>query len=451
VLKQVHQHFYGTCKMAKKKQITVQLRGAKPRKQQSKRQAQKKAQEVGFIGQALRSLGGLGGTALGGMLGAPAAGSAVGSSLGAAISRWLGAGDYTVGTNSIVKSSLKAASSIPMMHNSGQSVVIRHREFLGEVYSSVNFDVKASYILNPGNSRTFPWLSGIAKNFQEYSFKGLVFHYVPASGNAVSGTSPTLGTVMLQTSYRSTDSAPSTKAEMLNEYCSNEVVPMDTMAHPVECDPKENPFNVQYVRTLAVAPGETQLMYDLGVTHVATSGQLAGNNVLGDLWVTYEVELKKPLVSSNVTTEFVSAMVARSGTITTSTLVDNAIVSGNGGFIIAAPGASGFSGNTMTFAPGQTGDYLISVTLSGNLTSLTWNSSPTLVNCLGKAILPTFSSEVDTQVSGTGLSITTATRLFGISILNQSQVPSFTIPTPTTSGTISDVWIMITPVSWPSV
>ena len=63
---------------------------------------------------------------------------------------------------------------------------------------------------------------------------------------------------------------------MINEYCSNEVVPMETMAHPVECDPKENPFNVQYVRTLAVAPGETQLMYDLGVTHVATSGQLAG-------------------------------------------------------------------------------------------------------------------------------------------------------------------------------
>ena len=42
-------------------------------------------------------------------------------------------------------------------------------------------------------------------------------------------------------------------------------------------------------------------MYDLGVTHVAVSGQQANDVVLGDLWVTYEVELKKPILYSNVT------------------------------------------------------------------------------------------------------------------------------------------------------
>lgn len=431
--------------MAKKKQITVQMRPAKARKQPQK----KKAQEIGFIGQALRSLGGLGGTALGGMIGAPTAGSAVGSSLGAAISRWLGAGDYTVGTNSIVKSSLKAASSIPMMHNTNQSVVIRHREFLGEIKSNTNFTVNSSFELNPGNSKTFPWLSGIATNFQEYSFKGLVFHYVPASGNAISGTSPTLGTVMLQTSYRSTDAAPQNKQELLNEYCSNEVVPMETMAHPVECDPKENPFNVQYVRSGDLASNETPLMYDLGVTHVATSGQLASGNTLGDLWVTYEVELKKPIVSSNVTTPFKSSFTRRTGTITTTTLLTGALADGYGGLRFM-PALEGFLNNTFKLQPGQTGTYLVTMTLSGTLTSLTWNNSATYSGCGATQIKADGSTETTAAVTGTGLSITNATRSFGLNITDALAIPTFTFPTPTATGTINEVymWIMPYNVRW---
>lgn len=431
--------------MAKKKQITVQMRGAKPRKKQTKQQTQ--SQNIGFIGQALRSLGGLGGTALGGMIGAPSAGSAVGSSLGAAISRWLGAGDYTVGTNSIVKSSLKAASSIPMMHNTNQSVVIRHREYLGEIKSNTTYTVNGSYELNPGNSKTFPWLSGIATNFQEYSFKGLVFHYVPASGSAISGTSPTLGTVMLQTSYRSTDAPPVSKQELLNEYCSNEVVPMETMAHPVECDPKENPFNVQYVRSGDLGPNETPLMYDLGVTHVATSGQLASGNVLGDLWVTYEVELKKPIVSSNVTTPFKAAFLKRTGTITGSTLLTSMTADGYAGLRFM-PAFDGFNNNTFKLQPGQAGTYLVVIQLSGSMSSMTWNAAATYSGCSGTQIDSSGTDNRAVAVTGTGLYISTATRVFGLSVTDNLATPTVTIPTPSViSGTISEVYMWIMPYS----
>jgi hypothetical protein len=37
---------------------------------------------------------------------------------------------------------LKAATSIPAMHNDGQSVIIRHREYLGEVRGSTTFGSK---------------------------------------------------------------------------------------------------------------------------------------------------------------------------------------------------------------------------------------------------------------------------------------------------------------------
>jgi len=200
---------------------------AKKKKGQKKQRAirAKKQQSVGLLGQGLRALGGLGGGALGGYFGAPGTGSAVGTSLGAALSKWLGAGDYTVVANSM----LRAGPTIPAMHSSGQSIVVRHKEYLGPVVGSANFTVQSVYTLNPGLVASFPWLSRIAACFQEYTFKGAVFHYVPTSGVAISGTNPAIGSVMMQTSYRSTEASPTTKIELLNEYWASEAAPNETL------------------------------------------------------------------------------------------------------------------------------------------------------------------------------------------------------------------------------
>lgn len=157
---------------------------------------------MGALGQAIRTLGGIGGSALGAMVGMPQTGGSVGSSLGASLSKWLGAGDYSVSQNTIVQ---KAAQGIPMMHNTGQSVTVRHKEFVCSIAGSTNFTIQRTLTLNPGLAGTFPWLSGIAQNFQEFNIKGAVFHYVPTSGTAVSSTSSALGSVMIQTTYRSND------------------------------------------------------------------------------------------------------------------------------------------------------------------------------------------------------------------------------------------------------
>jgi hypothetical protein len=230
----------------------------------------------------------------------PSSGASVGSGLGAALSKWLGSGDYQVSSNSMV-SAMKASGSIPMMHKNDQTVVVRHKEFIGEIKSSQNYEVKYALELNPGVAQTFPWLSNIAKNYQEYRFKGIIFHYVPTSGSAIASTNNALGSVMLQTSYRATDAPPDSKRELLNEYWSTETSPAETTCHPIECNPSENPFNIQYVRQTDVPSGDNLLLYDLGRTYVATSGQQADGVTLGDLWVTYEVELKKPVLYSNVT------------------------------------------------------------------------------------------------------------------------------------------------------
>jgi hypothetical protein len=410
--------------------VKLRQKTNKTKRTKAKKQVQKK--EMTLLGAALRGLGGLGGGAIGSLFGSPSTGNAVGSSLGGAISRWLGSGDYTVSTNSIVKQSLKAASSIPMMHNDGQTVVIRHREFLGEIRSSTAFTVQASYELNPGNASTFPWLSGIANKFQEFKFRGVVFHYIPSSGSAISGTSPSLGTVMLQTTYRSSDVAPSSKVEMLNEYCANEVVPHEPMAHPIECDPKENPFNVMYVRTGSPPAGDSKLMYDLGVTHVATTGQLASGNAIGDMWVSYEVELKKPIVASNVTKEVFSTQYIFDGITDVANLFDpTKIVSYTGDIIVVTPG-----NNVLTIPAGRGGRVLIVLRHFG---ASNWTATTTSANAgsLTNCTLAPWCAGTNTAANGTNCtasSLGSAFTAFAVDVTDTTRPASFRVSNPVLTG-----------------
>jgi len=234
-----------------------------------------------------------------------------------------------------------------------------------------------TYPLNPGRLETFPWLSTIARRFQEYSFKGIVFHYVPTSGS-ISSTQA-LGSVMIQTTYRATDAPPVSKTEMLNEYWAAEGAPYDTFCHPIECDPKENPFNVQYVRSADVPTTESKLMYDLGTTYVATSGQSTGGVTLGDLWVTYEVELKKPLITSDVTTSAIVAGRGWTGAALTSANFFTATLNYTDGSLPAS-----FAGRTVILPTGTFGTFYITVTLgstAGFGGALDWSTPSTLTNC----------------------------------------------------------------------
>jgi hypothetical protein len=275
----------------------------------------KKKQEVTAIGQALRALGGLGGGYAGSYLGNPGLGAAAGTGFGAMVSKWLGQGDYTVSANSLLNS-VRPDGTIPSMHKDGQSIVVRHKEFLGEITGSTAYTVQKRFSINPGDPSTFPWLAAIAAQYTEYKVRGMIYHYIPTSGMAVSTTNPALGSVMIQTSYRATEDAPVSKVEMMNEYWATEARPSEAFCHPIECDPKENPFNVQYIRSASVASTENVLMYDLGVTTVATSGCPASGNVLGDLWCTYEIELKKPKLANLNTESALTASIAAQGALT---------------------------------------------------------------------------------------------------------------------------------------
>ena len=384
------------------------------------KKATNKKNEVTRLGAALRTLGGLGGGAVGSLFGAPTTGTSFGTGLGAALSRWLGSGDYKVASNSVVSQSLKGNASIPSMHAEGQSVIVRHKEFVTEVRGNSSFMVRGSYDINPGRAEPFPWLAGVAARFQEYKIRGLVWHYVPSSGTAVSGTNPALGTVMLQTSYRSNDVPPANKNEVLNEYWSSEAVPSEAFCHPIECDPKENPFNIQYVRTDAVPAGDSKLLYDLGTTHLCVSGQQTNDTVLGDLWCTYEIELKKPIVSSNVTSVARSAALAYTGTMDLNSWFNGTEV--NFGTLAVTANVK-----TISFPAQLTGRFLIQVTLiaTTTFTVADLSGTPVTTNC-SLFTMPTGATYYRTVLGGGTPTVNIATLTFAVEILDKSRTASVT-------------------------
>lgn len=274
------------------------FRSIRPKAQKGTKKNKPKS-EITEMGKLIRSIGQLGGGALGSFVGQPGLGGQVGHGLAASLSKWLGQGDYKLNANSLV-TKFEHTGTIPSMHSTSQSTTIRHKEYILDIYvagaAPTAFSTFGSFPLNPGVAGTFPWLSSIAQQYQEYKFKGLIFEYVSTSGELVS-TTASLGSVMFATQYRASAPTFANKQVMMNEFFSSDSKPSESFCHPVECNPHENPFSVQYVRSNTIPAGDDIKSYDLGTFYVATQGMPAAE-VVGELWVSYEVELYKPIATS---------------------------------------------------------------------------------------------------------------------------------------------------------
>lgn len=316
-----------------------------------------------------------------------AAGGAIGGALGGwsggKIDAWLGSGAYRPARNSLFRGGMQG-NRVPYMHSSNQAIIVRHREYLSDVISSGTantFLVGNTVVLNPGLAASFPWLSTIASNFQEYSWLGVVFEYVSSSADSIaSSTNTTLGSIIMFSQYRSTAPLPTSKLQALQLEYSNDEKPSRDLCHFIECDPRENPYNIQYVRTSAVPAGEDGKTYDLGTFGCATSGLQGTNTVLGELWVSYEVELRKPILGADLGLLDDSTMV-KATTATTGNPFGTATAAGgvNGiGLILPA------SGGVLTWPAGSIGTYYVSI-LWPAITALSGLGLGTFVNCTAPA------------------------------------------------------------------
>ena len=246
----------------------------------------------------LGAVGGAIGAAAGNVI-APGIGGTVGAGLGTlggmAVDRIMGWGDYTIKKNVLLMPNQSA--SVPVFGTG--CIRVKHKEYIGTVIckDAGEFAIQ-SFPLNPGIKDTFPWLSAIASNFEQYVWNGMIFQFVSTSASALNSTNTALGKVIMATDYNASDDVFVAPQQMMGTEFSNMAKPAESFMHAIECAPNEQATKLYWVRTGPLGANQDLKLYDHGLFQIATQGMQAAS-IVGDLWVSYDVTFCKP-VQNNV-------------------------------------------------------------------------------------------------------------------------------------------------------
>jgi len=208
----------------------------------------------------------------------------------------LGWGDYSVPWKGKMNS-LVSAGNVPEVHGVSESGVrLCHKEFIGQLYSSTAF-TNHEFVINPGIDDTFPWLSSIAANFQEYRLDGMVISFKSELTNAVA-TFSSLGSVIIATDLNPAAPAAASQVAMEQMQFVASAKPNESIVAPIECAPQFGGHDVRFIRTGSVPASASICDYDHGKLQVATVGQPSDGVALGRLYVSYDITLLNPKLTN---------------------------------------------------------------------------------------------------------------------------------------------------------
>jgi hypothetical protein len=263
---------------------------------------------------------------------------------------------------------MRVGAAPPRISNTSAGIRIKHREYLNDVNSTTLFNT-LQYSLQPGNEDTFPWLSGVASNFQQYKFHGLLVEFVSTSANALSSVNTALGTVCLSTQYNAALPPPVSKEVIMNSEYSTSGKPSSNLLHLIETDPTESVGRgMLYIRTGDLPAGQDIRFYDLGNTFLSTVGSQAVANI-GEIHVSYDIEFFKPILTGSLNQTCHFAMLAQDDAVPLGTGAGNDEVYNNMGVT--------HDGKNIFFPPGTSGNFLINWTY-GSSSILSVMTKPTI-------------------------------------------------------------------------
>lgn len=318
------------------------------------------------VGGAMKGVGSYMGGTLGGAVGA----------LGGGISRISGAGSYRNISNSMIA---EDGSQVPYMHSADETVRIRHREYLGDlVTSSTPGEFKIQkFKINPGLDSVFPWGSQIAQAFTEYTMLGLVCTVKSNSADALNSTNTNLGTVIMSTNYNVNSPEFTGKSDMLNSMWAVTGKQSESMMLPIECDLSQMVYNNHYIRGSEVDADRN--MYDHCDIFIATEGGQGASVNIGEIWLSYDIELRKPRANGVIGRYLDSALfsTSSSGAYSTGPFENATEVTDNIGIAL--------TNRTITGEAGTAGKYLISFWMGG-ATGVVAAPVITYDNCVGVPI-----------------------------------------------------------------
>jgi hypothetical protein len=227
---------------------------------------------------------------------------AIGKTVGHLISRITGHGDYRESPFPVKSNVLVNSHEIPKFSSSSAANVVTHREYIADVVTSgsANTFSNTTFALNPGQPGTFPWLSTIAQNYEEFRIHGMLFEFKSTSSDALNSTNTALGEVIMATNYNPAAPSFTSKMAMENSEYAQSAKPSVNQVHAIECDPKQTPMFMAYVRTGTVPTGQDVRFFDMGNFNIATNGFQGTSVNVGELWVTYLVEFFKPVLPATI-------------------------------------------------------------------------------------------------------------------------------------------------------
>jgi len=245
--------------------------------------------------------------------------------------------------------------------SAGKDVRIRHSEYIAEVFGSVNFNL-TTYIIQPGNSTSFPWLANMTYLYESYTIHKLNYRFESSKSTATNGA------VLMAIDFDAADSAPPSKTQMMayNRYVRTPVWE--------ECVYQSDPRDLKilekrYVRSATVANTDNRL-YDTGNFYIATQG-CADTTVVGELHVDYEITLHTPQFDLGA---FASAGSNRS---TATTGVTASLILGTSPSLNATGSGITITYNTSTGAVslGSVGQFLITYAVQS---TAAYSGTPTI-------------------------------------------------------------------------
>lgn len=274
----------------RKKTVSMPSRG---KKQVKNSRVKQQSTPFGDSGQIV-------GKRLGSFFGYPKTGAMLGRAASSLVGRALfGSGDYNDNFSKVEVNSIINPQSTPkvfsMEQNAADSVCIRRTEYIQDIISSptANTFATTTFNINPGQAATFPYLSNIARSFEEYRIKGMVYHFKSLAGDTAIGAQTGLGYVAIATQYDIGDATFTNKQALQNYAYAQSGKPTHDMIHGIECKDEINVLDRRFVRAGSVPSGSDPRFYDMGKTTIATS--CPGTSVtLGELWVSYDIEFLKP-------------------------------------------------------------------------------------------------------------------------------------------------------------
>jgi len=214
--------------------------------------------------------------------------------------------------NAPTAQSNRQTATAPQTQQVPGGVRIRHSELLGSVLGSVAFTANR-YVLNPGNSTTFPWLAPQAIQYERYKFRNLRFRYITRTATT------TVGSVLLVPEYNALAPSPATEIVAANYQGSVEDVPwrsIDMVMDPAKMTPGGVP---KFVRHNDEQTAQDLKTYDSGLAFICTVEEV-GTDAIGKLYVDYDVDLLTPQLETALASAIRGSYWTSSGQTLTSTV-----------------------------------------------------------------------------------------------------------------------------------